>query len=98
MQKKPIGNFVMLKEYKLEIEEEVGGIIVPDSTTVSSKMYEVTETGTGQLDENGVVKPFKVDIGDIVIVSEEHPKTTLNLENEKIIIVNQDEIVSKVEV
>ena len=98
MQKKPIGNFVMLKEYKLETEEEVGGILVPDNTTVSSKMYEVTETGTGQTDDNGDIRPFKVDIGDIVIVSEEHPKTTLNLESEKIIIVNQDEIVSKVEI
>ncbi len=98
MDRKPIGNTVMLKERPIQGQEVEGGIIIPDAFINEKEFYVVVKLGTGQLDKNGVMIPFQVDIDDVVIISKENPATTVNWEGVKVLIINQFEIIAKVNI
>lgn len=97
MDRKSIGNTVMLREEKNGPDVRDGNILVPDIAKHETKYWRVVELGTGCLGEDGKVIPFKVKVGDLLIVDfENHAPTTMMWENEKILIVNQNAILAKV--
>jgi co-chaperonin GroES (HSP10) len=98
MDRKSVGNTVMLKEVTEDNMDVQGDIFIPEVAKKETKIWEVVGLGTGVKDKNGKNTPFKVKVGEMVFVdTENHVPTTVYLNNEKIMIINQNGIIAKVE-
>lgn len=62
---KPLGNRVLIK--RSDAKTTKGGIFLPDSAQEKPKMGEVMAVGPGKRDEDGVVMPMNVSVGDKVL-------------------------------
>ena len=90
---KPIGNRVLLKMDPPD--KQVGGIYVPDADIVIPIIGTVIALGTGKV-VDGKQIPWKVKVGDRVVVENTMDSITLDMNDEKIMIYRQDEIVGLV--
>ena len=63
----PIGDHILLLQNQAK-EQEVGGILLPDSAVGTPLDAKVIALGTGGNDENGNVIEFPFDVGDKVIL------------------------------
>ena len=64
----PLGDRVLIKSVEAVEEQNVGGIIIPDSAKEKPQEAEVVALGTGKT-EDGKKVAFNVKIGDRVIIS-----------------------------
>ena len=91
---KPLGDRVVLKQVETE-EKTKSGIILPDSAKEKSQEALVVAVGPGKA-VDGKLTPMQVREGDKVIYSE-YAGTEVELDDEKYIIVGQDDIIAIVE-
>ena len=94
MKMKPLGDRVVLKQVEIE-EKTKSGIILPDSAKEKSQEALVVAVGPGKA-VDGKLTPMQVKEGDKVIYSE-YAGTEVELDDEKYIIVGQDDIIAIVE-
>ena len=94
MKMKPLGDRVVLKQVETE-EKTKSGIILPDSAKEKSQEALVVAVGPGKA-VDGKLTPMQVKEGDKVIYSE-YAGTEVELDDEKYIIVGQDDIIAIVE-
>ena len=76
------------------LEEETtsaGGIVLPDSATEKPSQGEVLAVGPGKTLDNGDVKPLDVKVGDKVIFGQ-YGGSTVKLDGEELLILNESEI------
>ena len=76
------------------LEEETttaGGIVLPDSAAEKPSQGEVLAVGPGKMLENGDVRPLDVKVGDKVIFGQ-YGGSTVKLEGEELLILNESEI------
>ncbi len=76
------------------LEEETttaGGIVLPDSAAEKPSQGEVLAVGPGKTLENGDVRPLDVKVGDKVIFGQ-YGGSTVKLEGEELLILNESEI------
>ena len=64
---RPLGNRVLVKRFQAKTSK--GGILLPDSAQEKPKQGEVLAVGPGKLNEEGVLKPLTVQVGDEVLFS-----------------------------
>lgn len=87
---KPLGSRVVIK--KLEAEEKtIGGIILTSSAKEAPQMAEVVAVGPGTKDEE-----MELAVGDKVVFSK-YAGTDIKYEGEEYTIMNQSDILAKVE-
>ena len=91
---KPLGDRIVLKQVETE-EKTKSGIILPDSAIEKSQEALVVAVGPGKA-VDGKLTPMQVREGDKVIYSE-YAGTEVELDDEKYIIVGQDDIIAIVE-
>ena len=94
MQLKPLGDRVVLQHQKAE-EKTKSGIILPDSAKEQPQEAIVVAVGPGK-EVDGKKIEMQVKVGDKVIYSE-YAGTEVELDDEKYIIVGQDDIIAIVE-
>ena len=94
MKMKPLGDRIVLKQVETE-EKTKSGIILPDSAKEKSQEALVVAVGPGKA-VDGRLTPMQVKEGDKVIYSE-YAGTEVELDDEKYIIVGQDDIIAIVE-
>ena len=94
MKMKPLGDRIVLKQVETE-EKTKSGIILPDSAKEKSQEALVGAVGPGKA-VDGKLTPMQVKEGDKVIYSE-YAGTEVELDDEKYIIVGQDDIIAIVE-
>ena len=94
MKMKPLGDRIVLKQVETE-EKTKSGIIPPDSAKEKSQEALVVAVGPGKA-VDGKLTPMQVKEGDKVIYSE-YAGTEVELDDEKYIIVGQDDIIAIVE-
>lgn len=87
---KPLGDRVLVRHID-EDEQEVGGIIIPDSAKEKPQEAEVIALGTGKKDESGKAQAFEVKVGDRVIISK-YGGTEVKVDGEKLLLVREDDI------
>ena len=98
MDRRSVGNTVMLKEELQENQKSVGNICIPGIIKADTRYWRVVGLGTGVKDKNGKTTPFKVDIGDLIFIDlENNTPTTVTLDSEKLVIINQNAILAKVD-
>lgn len=61
----PLGNRVLVKRTKAQTSK--GGIILPETAQEKPKQGEIVAAGPGKLDEEGVLHPIHVNVGDLVL-------------------------------
>ena len=88
---KPLGDRIVLKQVETE-EKTKSGIILPDSAKEKSQEALVVAVGPGKA-VDGKLTPMQVKEGDKVIYSE-YAGTEVELDDEKYIIVGQDDIIA----
>ncbi len=91
---KPLGTRVLLKEIESE-ETTKSGIVLPSNAKEKPYMAEVVEIGPGEVKDGKEIK-MVVKKGDQVLYSK-YAGTEVKLENEKYLLVKQDDILAVIE-
>lgn len=91
---KPLGTRVLLKEIENE-ETTKSGIVLPSNAKEKPYMAEVVETGPGEVKDGNKIEML-VKKGDRVLYSK-YAGTEVKLENEKYLLVKQDDILAVIE-
>lgn len=91
---KPLGTRVLLKEIESE-ETTKGGIVLPSNAKEKPYMAEVVEIGPGEVKDGKEIK-MVVKKGDRVLYSK-YAGTEVKLDNEKYLLVKQDDILAVIE-
>jgi len=87
---KPLGDRVLVRPHE-EKEVKKGGIIIPDTAKEKPQEGTVVALGTGKVDDSGKKIDFDVKVGDKVLFSK-YGGTDLNVDDEKYLILRQDDI------
>ena len=90
----PLGDRILLKSIEQE-EENVGGIIIPDTAKEKPQEGEVIAVGPGKLLESGERQAMSVAVGDKVLYGK-YSGTEIKYENEEYLIVREDDILAKI--
>lgn len=94
MKIKPLGSRVLLKEVETQ-ETTKSGIVLPSNAKEKPYMAEVIEVGPGGIEDGKEVK-MTVKKGDKVLYSK-YAGTEIKLDNEKYLIVKQEDILAIIE-
>ncbi len=79
-----------------EGEQQVGGIIIPDTAKEKPQQGKVIAVGNGKIKEDGGVTPLDVKAGNIVLFGK-YSGQEIKLDGEEVVIMREDEILGIVE-
>ena len=79
-----------------EGEQQVGGIIIPDTAKEKPQQGKVVAVGNGKVKEDGGVTPLDVKAGNIVLFGK-YSGQEIKLDGEEFVIMREDEILGVVE-
>jgi chaperonin GroES len=92
---KPLSNRVVLKNIEAE-ETTKSGIILTASAKEKPQIAEVIAVGVGEVNNEGVLIPMSVKVGDKVIISK-YSGTEVKLDGEEYVIVKETDILAIVD-
>ena len=92
MSVKPLGDRVLVKP-KIEKEEKIGSIIVPDTAKEKPQEGEVIAVGDGKY-ESGKLIPLEVKAGDSVLYGK-YSGTEIKHNGEEYLIIRENDILAK---
>ena len=95
MKIRPLGDRVILKRFE-DDERSAGGIIIPDTAKEKPQRGLVKAVGPGKRNEEGVVTPVDVGIGEKVLFSK-YAGTEIKVEGEELLILRDDDILGVIE-
>jgi chaperonin GroES len=79
-----------------EGEQQVGGIIIPDTAKEKPQQGKVIAAGKGKVRDDGTVQPMDVKAGDTVLFGK-YSGSEIKLDGEEFMIMREDEILGVVE-
>jgi chaperonin GroES len=93
---KPLGDRVLVKEYKTkEDKKTASGIIIPETVTADDvKMGKVIAVGNGLFTQNGVLIPMSVKEGDEVMLPAYGQGQEIKVGKEKYMLYRESELLS----
>jgi len=69
----PLGGLILVEKIKLEDQTTQSGLILTASTLDSElNRGKIVKIGPGERDQNGTTHPIPLNIGDVIIYSENH--------------------------
>ena len=86
---KPLGDRILVK--RLEEEDKIGSIIVPDSAKEKSQKAEVVAVGEGIKTDEGKLVPLEVKKGDKILIGK-YAGTDIKIDGEEYIIMKQEDV------
>jgi len=92
---KPLRDRVLVKRLE-EVEQKVGGIIIPDSAKEKPQQAEVVAAGTGRVLESGERVALAVKAGDKVLIGK-WSGTDVKVDGQEYLILKEDEILGIIE-
>lgn len=92
---KPLSNRVVIKFVEAE-EKTKTGIILTASAQEKPQVAEVVAVGPGKKNEDGVVAPMEVKVGEKVIASK-YAGTTVKIDGVEYTILSEDDVLAVVE-
>jgi chaperonin GroES len=97
---KPIGDRVLVEEYKTKEERKsAGGIIIPETVTADDiKMGKVIATGPGIYTQNGALIPMTLKVGDEVAIPPYGNAQVLKLNSKTYYLYRETELLGTFEV
>ena len=79
-----------------EGEQQVGGIIIPDTAKEKPQQGKVMAAGKGKVKDDGSVTPLDVKAGDTVLFGK-YSGQEIKLDGEEFLIMREDEILGVIE-
>lgn len=79
-----------------EGEQQVGGIIIPDTAKEKPQQGKVIAAGKGKIKDDGTVTPLDVKAGDTVLFGK-YSGQEIKLDGEEFLIMREDEILGVIE-
>ena len=79
-----------------EGEQQVGGIIIPDTAKEKPQQGQVIAVGNGKIKDDGTVTPLDVKAGDTVLFGK-YSGQEIKLEGDEFLIMREDEILGVIE-
>ena len=95
MNLKPLGDRVVVEPAEKE-ERTASGIILPETAKEKPQEGEILAVGPGRRDDQGKVVPMDVKKGDIVLYAK-YAGTEVKLEDKKVLILKESDILAIVE-
>jgi chaperonin GroES len=92
---KPLHNRVIVKRLE-EGEQQIGGIIIPDSAKEKPQRGRVIAAGDGKLNEDGKRIPLDVKTGDLVLFGK-YTSQEVKLDGEEYLIMLEDEVLAVID-
>ncbi len=79
-----------------EGEQQVGGIIIPDTAKEKPQQGKVIAVGKGKIKDDGTVTPLDVKAGDTVLFGK-YSGQEIKLDGDEFLIMREDEILGVIE-
>jgi chaperonin GroES len=79
-----------------EGEQQVGGIIIPDTAKEKPQQGKVIAAGNGKVKDDGTVTPLDVKAGDTVLFGK-YSGQEIKLDGDEFLIMREDEILGVIE-
>ena len=95
MKFQPLGDRVLVKPVE-EAEQEVGGIIIPDSAKEKPLEAEVIAVGAGRQLGDGTVREISLSVGDVILFGK-YTGDEIKLEGEEHIILREEDVLAVIE-
>jgi chaperonin GroES len=92
---KPLRDRVLIKRIE-ELEQKVGGIIVPDTAKEKPQKAEVVAIGSGRMLDSGERVPLNVKPGDKVLIGK-WSGTDVKIDGQDYLILKEDDILGVIE-
>jgi chaperonin GroES len=89
---KPLGDRVFIKVSAAE-EKTAGGILLPDNAKEKPQIGEIAAIGPGKRNDEGVVQPLEVKVGDKVLYSK-YAGTDIKLGSEEYVLLSEKDILA----
>jgi chaperonin GroES len=91
---KPLENRVVAK--RLQAEEKVGSIIIPDAAKKKQEMLTVIAVGPGKKINEEKIIPIPVKTGDVILM-DKYAGQEITIDDEEFVIVKSDDIIAIIE-
>jgi chaperonin GroES len=92
---RPLRDRILLERLE-EQEQQVGGIIIPDTAKEKPQQGRVIAVGKGRVNDEGQVFPLDVKAGDTVLFGK-YAGTEVKIDGQEYLIVREDEVLGIVE-
>jgi len=94
MKIKPLQDRILVE--RMEEEEKVGGIIIPDSAKEKPQKGKIIEVGPGRKDDEGKTIPLDIKKGDTVLFNK-YAGTEIKIEGKEYLLMREDDVLAKVD-
>ena len=89
---RPLHNRVIVQRLE-EGEQQVGGIIIPDSAKEKPQRGRVIAAGDGKVNDDGQRIPLDIKVGDLVLFGK-YTSQEIKLDGEEYLIMRDDEVLA----
>ena len=89
---KPLQDRILVRRLDAE-EEEVGGIIIPDSAKEKPQEGKVVALGPGKITDDGKRQSIEVKAGDRILFAK-YAGTEVKVEGEELLIMREDDVLA----
>ena len=95
MKVRPLHDRIIVRRID-EGEQQVGGIIIPDTAKEKPQQGNVIAAGKGKLREDGGLTPLDVKAGDTILFGK-YSGQEIKLDGEEVLIMKEDEVLGVIE-
>eukprot|EP00011_Vannellida_sp_DIVA3-517-6-12_P002362 CAMPEP_0114618214 /NCGR_PEP_ID=MMETSP0168-20121206/7590_1 /TAXON_ID=95228 ORGANISM="Vannella sp., Strain DIVA3 517/6/12" /NCGR_SAMPLE_ID=MMETSP0168 /ASSEMBLY_ACC=CAM_ASM_000044 /LENGTH=99 /DNA_ID=CAMNT_0001829359 /DNA_START=103 /DNA_END=402 /DNA_ORIENTATION=- len=92
----PTFDRILIRRFE-PISKTAGGVLLPESSQKKSPLGEVIAVGPGRRSADGELVPISFQVKDKVLLPESYLSNEVELDNEKFILVKEEDIPAKVE-
>jgi len=92
MKVRPLHDRILVERIE-EGEQQVGGIIIPDSAKEKPQQGRVAAAGKGKIKDDGKILPLDVKEGDVILFGK-YSGQEIKLDGEEFLIMREDEVLA----
>jgi chaperonin GroES len=95
MNLRPLHDRIIVQRLE-EGEQQIGGIIIPDTAREKPQQGKVVAAGNGKVNDEGKPVPLDVKAGDLILFGK-YAGQEIKLDGEEYLIVKEDEVLAVIE-
>ena len=95
MHVRPLNDRILVQRID-EGEQQIGGIIIPDSAKEKPQQGKIVAVGKGKVNDDGKLTPLDVKIGDKILFAK-YSGSEIKLDGEEHLIMREDDILGVLE-
>ena len=93
---RPLHDRIIIKRLEEDGEQQVGGIIIPDTAKEKPQQGKVVAVGKGKVKEDGGIMPMDVKDGDTILFGK-YSGQEIKLDGDDYLIMREDEVLGVVQ-